>query len=509
MSPRTRDHRFIIAMVILAGILRLYRLGNQSLWIDEIFTFAVSSPKTGLNIWDYLKYNLHGPLHSLIVYLFQLVSKSDAWLRLPSALAGTASVYLFYRWIDVWLGRNIARVSALLLAIHPLHIHYSQELRNYGFLILFAMMANFFFHRSLGDEERQRNWFFYVVTLALSALSNFTAAFLYTAHTLIYFLRKGIKKSTVLRWILVSVAVLVLISPWVYRIYKVIDVSALVTPVMPGQLSTTERLRGETTVTFTALPYTAYTFSVGFSMGPSLRELHREHTLVRVIADHALVVVWVGLLFGTLLIYGAVILARRRRELLETGIYLLFPIILTLLLCWQNAKAFNVRYVLLSLPLYLSLVSTALSALPKRLVAVVWFCVMTTICASVGNYYYNARYAKEDLRSAANYIESHADSEDCLLVPTVKEVFKHYYDGTNPVYEVYAPAGTPKERVEDRLTDLFARCNSYWYIRAREWVDDPDNYLIDILSERSVPVESVDFTGVRLIRFIKKNSAPR
>ncbi|MFH1755037.1 MAG: hypothetical protein ABIA59_04985, partial [Candidatus Latescibacterota bacterium] len=86
------DRRFVIGLMILAGCIRLYRLGYQSLWVDEILTYVVSSPKDSLHIWDYLKYNLHGPLHSFIVYLFQLIDRSDAWLRLPSAIAGVASI---------------------------------------------------------------------------------------------------------------------------------------------------------------------------------------------------------------------------------------------------------------------------------------------------------------------------------------------------------------------------------------------------------------------------------
>ena len=94
-------------------------------------------PKDGLNIWSYLKYNIHGPLHSFVVYLFQLISLNDGWLRIPSALAGAGAVVYFYLWVRLWIGRNTAPIGAVLLALHPLHIHYSQELRNYSFLLFF------------------------------------------------------------------------------------------------------------------------------------------------------------------------------------------------------------------------------------------------------------------------------------------------------------------------------------------------------------------------------------
>ena len=85
-STGWHERAFIVALVVGALLLRVYRIGHQSLWVDELLTLDVSDPKDGLNIWSYVKYNIHGPLHSFVVYLFQLVSSKDAWLRMPSAL---------------------------------------------------------------------------------------------------------------------------------------------------------------------------------------------------------------------------------------------------------------------------------------------------------------------------------------------------------------------------------------------------------------------------------------
>jgi mannosyltransferase len=503
------DRRFVIAVMLLAALLRIYRLGHQSLWVDEILTYIVSNPKADLNIWDYLKYNLHGPLHSFFVYLFNLVNDGDAWLRLPSAIAGTASVYLLYRWVYHWLGVRVARVASLLLAIHPLHIHYSQEVRNYSFLLFFGLLANFLFHRLLA-EERKSTYVYYVIAMAMAALSNFTAAFLFVTHTLILLIRKGIKPRVLLRWIAVAFAVLILISPWVYRIYVVIDFSKLVTPVMPGELTVNERLRGETTVTFAAVPYIAYAFSTGFTLGPSLRELHYHHSLLRIIGDNAWIIGWIGALFGFIFITGVAALKDRKQRLLELALYLLIPILLTFLLSWQNAKAFNIRYVLLSLPAFLCLLACGLLAISKRRVAlVVWTALVVTMCASLVNYYYNDRYAKENVRDAAHYIAGLEEQPRCILVPTIRDVFDHYYSGEAELFGVFAPRGVKKTRVEKRLNQLFARCNSFWYIRAREWVDDADGYILDILTQRCVILESVDLTGVRMMHFRLKSEATR
>ncbi|MCK4774865.1 MAG: glycosyltransferase family 39 protein, partial [Candidatus Krumholzibacteria bacterium] len=120
---------FLAALIVVAALFRFYRIGAQSLWVDEMLTVSVSIPKDGLNIWSYVKFNIHGPLHSFVVYLFQLVSRGDAWLRLPSALAGVGVVVYFYLWIRMWVGRYVAQIGAVLIAVHPLLVYYSHELR--------------------------------------------------------------------------------------------------------------------------------------------------------------------------------------------------------------------------------------------------------------------------------------------------------------------------------------------------------------------------------------------
>ena len=507
LKDLSSDDRFLLILVASALALRLYRIGTQSLWVDEVLTLIVSNPvKEGLNIWSYLKYNIHGPLHSLSVYLIHFISMSDGWLRLPSALAGAGAVAYFYLWTRTWLGRRVARIGAVLLAVHPLHLFYSQETRNYSFLILFALMACYYFHR-LVDNGRRRDWIWYVLAVTLAALSNFTAAFLFGVHSLIYFAKKGFRGWTVARWVVVSAVILVLISPWVYRIYEFIDVSKLVTPVRPGELTTAERLRGDTTISAAALPYAFYTLGVGFSLGPSTRELHRDNSLGGVVRRHAAAIAWVAVLFGGLLVMGFVGAVKRRLPWAELLLYLFVPIVCTYLLNWQNAKAFNIRYVLLSLPAYLCFIAIAVDTLGPRLRAGVFALVFLTLLVSSANYYFNGRYAREDVKGAVRYLEKHLETNECVFAPTVRDVVDHYLQSRAPLYSVYNDPRTTVEQVDGQLERLFAACNSFWYVRARPWVDDPEGYVWSEITRRYEELQSVEFNGVTLARFYRKKGS--
>jgi hypothetical protein len=497
-----KDQRFVVLLTAAAFALRLFKIGSQSLWVDEIITLGKSVPKPGLDIWDYLKYNLQGPLHSFVVYCFHLLSAGDGWLRLPSAVAGAASIYYFYRWTELWLGAPIARLAAALLAIHPLHIQYSQEVRAYGFLVFFVTFAGYYLHRMLADETRRKT-ILYVIGIAFAALSNFSAAFIYAVHSILYLVRRGFGTGRLLRWVVVSLAILVIISPWVYRIYVVIDVQKLVTPVMPGELSIEQRLRGETTITAAAIPYLFYVFSAGTSLGPSTRELHAKTTLSSVLENHWVPVAWVALLFGSLVVAGLWSLARSdRARAVEVVLYVVVPLLLLFALCWQNAKAFNVRYLLVSLPAFVCLIAAGIRSLRGASRAAVAVLVFATLVFSLGNYYFNPRYGKENVRGSVRYIEANIQEDECVLAPTVAEVFEHYFRKPNPVIRTGAPAGTSAATLTKKLDAVLGECSAVWYVRSREWENDPLGEVSGVLRSRYPRTEAIrGFSGVELIKF--------
>ncbi len=502
MNRNSNGNRFIVTLVVVALALRVIKIGSQSLWVDELFTLGKSIPKPGLTIWDYLKFNLQGPFHSFVVYCIHFVSTSDAWLRLPSAVAGGASIYYLYRWTQVWLGTSVARWAAVVLAVHPLHIQYSQELRAYSFLVFFVTFAGYHFHRLLVRETRSGR-VAYVLGIALAALSNFSAAFIYGVHSVLYVVRRGFSGGRFVRWVLVSLAILVIISPWVYRIYVVIDVGKLVTPVKPGELTTEQRLRGETTVTPSAVPYLFYVFSVGTTLGPSTRELHTKATLTAVLKEYWFWIVWVGLVFGFLSVAGFFNLLRGRGvHALQAALYIALPLVLLLAICWQNAKPFNVRYILVSLPAYVCLVAAGMQALPgvwKKTAAVL---VFLTFAVSLENFYFNPRYAKEDVRGAAGYVEANISDDGCVLVPTVTEVFQHYFKKQNPVSLVGAPLGTPRDVLDERLRRHLDGCRVVWYVRSREWDNDPEGELLVALGRMFRETARMDeLTGVEIRKY--------
>ena len=142
----TRQHlMLLLAITLCAAFLRLFRLGEWSFWVDEAHTFRdVTSDASAFGDSHVARY----PLSFLLLrgMLAILPSTGEGWLRLPFAFFGIASVPALAFVGRNMVGRTAALTAALLLAISPWHIYWSQNCRSYAmvaFLSLLAMGAFF------------------------------------------------------------------------------------------------------------------------------------------------------------------------------------------------------------------------------------------------------------------------------------------------------------------------------------------------------------------------------
>lgn len=137
---------FVITMV--AGLLRLYKLGEWSLWIDEAHTFrdvAVSWDQfTESNVRNY-------PLSYLLLrFLYWIgMPTNEGWLRLPFTFFGIASVPALALFGRRLVGPRQALVAALILAVSPWHIYWSQNARSYAMVLFFGLLAAGTFFRGM------------------------------------------------------------------------------------------------------------------------------------------------------------------------------------------------------------------------------------------------------------------------------------------------------------------------------------------------------------------------
>jgi hypothetical protein len=250
------------------------------------------------------------------------------------------------------------------------------------------------------------------------------------------------------------------------------------------------------------VPYALYVFGVGFSWGPSVRYLHEHHRVGEILHTHGGELALALCVFAPLLVLGVIEELRRRRW--TVLLYGIVPFAAVLALSWQNAKAFNPRYVILALPPYLVLVVSGLARMPIRTRPIWALLVVGLSSLSMAKYYGDPRYQRENVRDAVRWVEHRMAPEECLFAPTVTEVVEFYLEKPRRVRSVFTPRGTPPEVVRARLQRALAGCDRLWYLRARPWENDADERILRFLDSRYRERERREFPGVQIIHFVPK-----
>jgi tetratricopeptide (TPR) repeat protein len=177
--PNVHPKRFVpigllLATVVLGLGLRLYQLGADSLWLDEITTVITS--RSEIPILDYQgARDSHPPLLYLITRCFLiLLGDSDFVVRLPAALLGCLALVVTYKlggllWTS-WEGV----MAALLLAISPYHVRYSQEARHYSLMVFLAIMSLVLLLQAL-KRNRKSMWILYGLCTSLNLYTHYFA----------------------------------------------------------------------------------------------------------------------------------------------------------------------------------------------------------------------------------------------------------------------------------------------------------------------------------------------
>ena len=174
-EPRLRLSSILLAGVVLLGLaLRLYRIGSQSVWYDEVFALTVSRlPWTQMNA-TLVKDLVHPPLHYYLLHEWlKAIGFGPLQGRLLSALFGTLAVLMMYALARYLFDRRVAWLSALLLACSQLAIMSSQDARPYAQFLLFFLCCVYLFLRAL-REKRLSLW---IAFLCLASLVIYTHYF--------------------------------------------------------------------------------------------------------------------------------------------------------------------------------------------------------------------------------------------------------------------------------------------------------------------------------------------
>ncbi|MBI1804319.1 MAG: glycosyltransferase family 39 protein [Ignavibacteriae bacterium] len=140
-APSTAQQLLIaFVFIVVAGILRFYRLEEQSLWNDEMFSLDVASSALNDIQPKLIAYYHHPPLFFYIAHFALQLFGYSAWaLRSSSAFSGSLTVGLTFFVTARLFNQRAGFAAGIFCLLAPFHLAYSQEGRPYalaGFLCL-------------------------------------------------------------------------------------------------------------------------------------------------------------------------------------------------------------------------------------------------------------------------------------------------------------------------------------------------------------------------------------
>jgi mannosyltransferase len=499
----------LIPILVLYLILGLYRLDHKSLWGDEVGSRGAAAPEESFfsaTFWQ----DGHGPLYFAVLHLWMKIGDTEFTLRALSVVFGFFSVCLTYAFGFRLFDRRAAVYSALLFATSPFLIWYSQEIRFITMSIMFSLLTMYTFHWILMSDRLQW-WISYCGATLINLFTFAPALFLPLAQGL-YLIGFKSFRSILPKWMICQVVVLTLFLCWFVNAYMLLSPAEIredqdEVPMLNVELLSSGTLRELSSM---VIPYTFFSFSTGFSIGPSIRALHISRSVTSLL-DHITILLPLFVLFGSLFTLGVWRLSQNSKVGILLIIWLFTPMAAAFAAAAVTDLAYNVRYVSSALPAYILILAVAITALRRRaLQLIVLSAVLCVNGLALYNYYFNPHYAREDGRSAARFLEAFSQPRDALLFMGNSTSLDHYYQGSLALMRWKKSDVANPAAIRRHLCELQENYKALWLITIRPWEEDPTGQVKAVLDTMFDIAQHKRFTGVDIYQYqLSQQNRPR
>jgi uncharacterized membrane protein len=458
MTGKSAESRFYagtqIFIILLAFSLRLTALDAQSLWYDEGVT-AVVAQYDPLTLIRWTADDIQPPLYYLVVSAWGQVAGWSEWsLRFVSAAFGTLLVPLLAALTyALTRRRSAALTAALITALHPLLLYYSQEARMYSMLVVWGVVAANCGLRIANDELTRRDgwlWIGYALAATAALYTHYFAVFLLAALNLAYlsqytiFIRNSQSairnpQSAIRPFLLANTAVVLLFAPWIGVLVTRLRVD---TSYWAGTFKLGEALHdiairftlGETVLESAATPwlwlYAAMTALALWQIAVSSWRLADNHAASPLAPRPSPLAIRNPQSAAFILVYSL--------------LYLLIPIAAVLVLASTTPK-FNPRYVMLALPGLIVLWSAGIgdwrgargegrhdpqSPVPSPQSLIPLAILIAGFLYANVNWFTNPAFTKDQWRELTAYVRDQRQPDEAVVL-----VSGH----TWPIWDYYAP----------------------------------------------------------------------
>jgi len=480
-DPIKKGIHFWILMLIIAigALVRFYHIDVQSLSHDEIGRIGLCYMGIG-DLFDFILYDGHAPGYLLFLKAWMRLLPTEMTSRYLSIFLGLLFIPAIYLLSLKLFDRRVALFSATLSALSPFHIYFSQDGNLYTMMMLLSVLAMISFVEILSNGSRPW-WIVYLITVTSGLYTHLFTAALPVLTTLFLFIRWRTHGRLIKRWIVCHTVIGIAYLPWLLVIIMNID--------KPTGL--------KKSVGFLSILYTFFTYSVGFTIGPSVTEL-QQNTSLETVAPYIPIVLFSAIVFSVIAFVGIFLLKKKSDILLFLLLFLFIPIIFVYGISSVSNVSYNVRYVCVSFPAYLMLLSYGLSGL--RNPARIFLCgaVLFLFIFSLKNFYFDSRYFTEDMRSTAAYIERSSLKNDAVFIISTFVPFYYYFDGDIPIDGLSTMDMTSDQHIISKIQRTIVDRSRLWMVLARSNYCDPNGAAKRYLDQHFPLLSSKAFPGTEV-----------
>lgn len=135
---------WLLSIILVAIISRLWQIGFQEPWLDELSTLQVSDPTLTFKETDTLIMTREGFPHLYFLslkILSGIFGHSIVISRLFSFFFGILTIFYCYKLAKLLWSQQAGYIAAFLMTFNDFHLFYSQEGRCYTMLTFFALLS--------------------------------------------------------------------------------------------------------------------------------------------------------------------------------------------------------------------------------------------------------------------------------------------------------------------------------------------------------------------------------
>jgi len=176
-TGRTRTLLVVLLITLVGVLLRMISVNSRGLWLDEAATVIQAKRSLPLVIQT-IASGVHPPLfHILVHYWIKLFGATETAVRGFAVMWGVLSIPAAYWATRVAYDRRSGLIAAVIVALSPYAIWYSQEARMYSMMMFFGFLSVGFLMLAVRDN-RTRHWVGYTIATLLGMFSHYFFAFL-------------------------------------------------------------------------------------------------------------------------------------------------------------------------------------------------------------------------------------------------------------------------------------------------------------------------------------------